>query len=200
LTSGSVYPEFSRTLNHEPAVLAEKEPVHIGMDFNVNKMAAVVFVIRNDLPVAVSELVKVRDTPSMATLIKDQFKDTGHDVTVYPDASGQNTSSKGASVSDLSILRDAGFRIKAPSINPRVKDRVNSVNALILNDKGVRRLKVNADACPTYVEGLEQQCYDEHGEPDKTSGHDHTNDAAGYFCNSRWPVVRVKTSVTELRI
>lgn len=200
LTSGSVYPEFDRKLNHAPAVLAKDEPVHIGMDFNVNKMAAVVFVIREDLPIAVSELVQVRDTPQMASLIKDRFKDAGHAVTVYPDASGQNTSSKGASVSDLTILRDAGFSVKAPSTNPRVKDRVNAVNALLLNDKTVRRLKINVDACPTFVEGLEQQCYDDHGEPDKTSGHDHTNDAAGYFCNFKWPVKRIRTSVTELRI
>lgn len=199
LTSGSVYPEFSRTLNHLPAVALKDEPVHIGMDFNVNKMAAVVFVIRDDLPVAVSELVNVRDTPKMAELIKSRFKDAGHPVTIYPDASGQNTSSKGASVSDLSILRDAGFKVQAPSTNPRVKDRVNAVNALILNDKGIRRLKVNVNACPTYVEGLEQQCYDDHGEPDKSTGHDHTNDASGYFCNFKWPVKRIRTTVTELR-
>jgi hypothetical protein len=81
--------------------------------------------------------------------------------------------------------------VLAPSQNPPVKDRVNSVNALILNDRGVRRLRVNTDACPTFTECLEQQPYDEkNGEPDKKSGHDHCNDAAGYFLHGRWPVVR----------
>lgn len=193
LTSGSVYPDFDRKLNHDSAVLEAGEPLHIGMDFNVNKMAAIGFVVRNEQPFAVTELTKVRDTPTMAQMLKERFKDTGHTITVYPDASGQNTSSKGASVSDLSILHSAGFTIRAPSQNPRVKDRVNSVNALILNDKGARRLRVNVDACPAFSESLEQQPYDDNGEPDKSTGHDHTNDAAGYFLHQRWPVIRSVT-------
>jgi hypothetical protein len=190
LASGSVYPDFDRKLNHSPVAIQAGEPLHVGMDFNVNKMAAVVFVVRDEQPHAVAELMKVRDTPTMARLVKERFKDAGHPVTVYPDASGQNTSSKGASVSDLTILQVAGFTIRAPSTNPRIKDRVNSVNALIHNDKGDRRLRVNVDACPVFTECLEQQPYDQHGEPDKATGHDHGNDAAGYFLHSRWPVTK----------
>lgn len=190
LASGCVYPDFDRKLNKVSTVAQPSEPLFIGMDFNVNKMAAVVFVVRNDAPHAVSELVKVRDTPTMARLIREKFVEKGHQVTIFPDAAGGNTSSKGASESDLTILQQAGLRIEAPSQNPRIKDRVNSVNALILNDTGARRLGVNTDACPTFTECLEQQPYDEHGEPDKKSGHDHANDAAGYFLHRRWPVVK----------
>ncbi|WP_435607707.1 terminase large subunit domain-containing protein [Pseudomonas knackmussii] len=190
LNSGCVYPEFSRTLNHAPTVAAPGEPVHIGMDFNVNKMAAIVFVVRDDAPHAVGELVKVRDTPEMARLIRERYLLKGHSVTVYPDASGQNTSSKSASQSDLTILQQAGFQVLAKSTNPPVKDRINSVNALILNDRGERRLKVNTDLCPTFTESLEQQAYDDNGEPDKSTDHDHPNDGGGYFMVWRWPVVK----------
>lgn len=190
LNSGCVYPEFSRTLNHAPTVAAPGEPLHIGMDFNVNKMAAIVFVVRDDAPHAVGELVKVRDTPEMARLIRERYLLKGHSVTVYPDASGQNTSSKSASKSDLTILQQAGFQVLAKSTNPPVKDRINSVNALILNDRGERRLKVNTDLCPTFTESLEQQPYDDNGEPDKSTDHDHPNDAGGYFMVWRWPVVK----------
>ena len=199
LTSGAVYPDFDRVLNHAPTVAAHGEPLHCGMDFNVNKMAAVLFVVRDNAPHAVGELVKVRDTPTMARMLTERYKAAGHSVTIYPDASGGNTSSKGASVSDLSILQGAGFTIHAPSANPRVKDRINSVNALILNDKAERRLRVNTDACPTWTEALEQQVYDDHGEPDKSGDHDHPNDGAGYFLHSRWPVVRpVATRTTHV--
>jgi hypothetical protein len=115
-------------------------------------------------------------------------------VVVYPDASGQNTSSKNASESDLTILRGAGLAVQAPSSNPAVKDRVNAVNALILNDVGKRRWKVNTDACPTLTEALEQQAYDANGEPDKSSGFDHPPDAAGYFLVQRWPITGRMTS------
>ena len=190
LTSGAVYPDFDRHLNGTTETIKPGEQLHVGMDFNVNKMAAVVFAIRDDEPRALAELVNVRDTPTMARMLKERFKDQGHGVALYPDASGGNTSSKGASVSDLTILQSAGFTIRAPSANPPVKDRINSVNALILNDKDQRRLKVNTDTCPTYTESLEQQVYDKHSEPDKDSGHDHTNDAGGYFLHSRWPVTK----------
>lgn len=192
LTSGAVYPDFDRRLNHTDDELKPGDVLHVGMDFNVLKMAAIGFVVRDGAPHAVTELVKVRDTPTMARMLKERFKDAGHQVLVYPDASGQSTSSKDASESDLSILRAAGLTVKANHSNPAVKDRVASVNALILNDQGQRRLKVNTRLCPTWTEALEQQPYDKNGEPDKSPGqdHDHPNDAGGYFMVHEWPVVR----------
>lgn len=196
LTSGAVYPDFSRTLNHAPVAADPNEPLHVGMDFNVLNMSAVIFVLRGDTPYAVGELTGVRDTPAMAQILKERYREQGHSVTVYPDASGQNTSSKNASESDLSILRQNGFGVRVNNRNPAVKDRVNSVNAMILNAKGERRLMVNTDACPTLTESLEQQVYDKNGQPDKTSGHDHTNDAAGYFLVKQFPILR--QSMSEL--
>ncbi|MHA3062519.1 terminase large subunit domain-containing protein [Acinetobacter sp. ANC 4641] len=188
LTSGAVYPEFSRKLNHTDETIHPSEPLHIGMDFNVLKMSAVVYVIRNGLPIALDEMVGVRDTPAMAELIKERYQSIGHHITVYPDASGQNTTSKSASISDLSILQQAGFTIKANSVNPRVKDRVNAVNAMICNANGERRFKVNTHKCPTLTECMEQQAYDKFGEPDKSTGHDHANDAMGYPIAFLYPV------------
>ncbi len=198
LTSGSVYPDFDRVLNHTDDALQEGEPLHVGMDFNVLKMAAVGYVIRDGEPRAVTELTEVRDTPAMAKLLKERFKDKGHHVKIYPDASGQNTSSKNASESDLSILKSYGFQIEVNSTNPAVKDRLNSVNALILNDQGKRRLKVNTRLCPVFTEALEQQPYDKNGEPDKTTGHDHVNDAGGYPLVKMFPIVKRVTRVVPL--
>jgi hypothetical protein len=190
MASGSVYPDFDRVLNHTNSVIMPQEALHIGMDFNVLKMAAVVFAIRNDLPLALEELTKVRDTPTMAQILKERYVDRGHPVTIYPDASGASTSTKKASESDLSILRQAGFVVRVNNTNPAIKDRVNAVNGLILNQKGDRRLKVNTDRCPEFTAALEQQPYDENGEPDKDAGFDHINDAGGYFMVKRWPIVR----------
>lgn len=186
LSSGSVYPGFDRVHSHTDAKIEPGEALHIGVDFNVLNMHAVVFVVRNGEPMAVQELTKVRDTPAMARLLSERYK--GHSVTVYPDASGQNTSSKNAGESDLTILKQHGLRISVGTRNPAVRDRVNAINAMLLNGEGVRRLKVNTDACPTLTESLEQQAYAPNGEPDKTSGHDHANDAAGYFIAQRYPI------------
>jgi hypothetical protein len=200
LASGSVYPGFDRKLNHTPEMIKEKEALHIGLDFNVLNMHAGISVIRNDRPMTLSELTKVRDTPTMAQMLKERYLDIGHAVTIYPDASGQNTSSKNASESDLSILRQAGFSIKVNTTNPAVKDRVNAVDAMLLNANGDRRWLINTDACPITTECLEQQAWGSNSEPDKTAGFDHMNDANGYFIVNRYPIVKRIAAVEQLRM
>lgn len=197
LASGTVYFEFSRSLNASTETIKPGEPLHIGMDFNVGQMAAAVFVLRDGEPHAVQELIGYLDTPAMIVAIKSRFP--GHSIFVYPDASGQSRKSNNASVSDLSLLREAKFMVLANSTNPAVKDRVLSVNRMIHN-QGVRRLRVNIDGCPALVEGFEKQAYSKTGEPDKTAGLDHVLDAAGYFLSHKFPVIAQHTSVTSLRI
>ena len=198
LASGAVYPDFSRTLNHTDERIREGEALHIGMDFNVLNMTAIVSVIRDGRPLTLAEVTKVRDTPAMAKLLQSRY--AGHAMTIYPDASGQNTSSKDASESDLSILRTAGFTISVNNVNPAVKDRVNAVCALILNADWQRRWLVNTDACPVLTECMEQQPYDTNGEPDKAGDMDHAPDAVGYFLAKRWPIVKRAGTIQALRI
>jgi hypothetical protein len=194
LASGSVYPDFDRVANHTPEQIRPNEALHVGLDFNVLNMTAVVSVVRDNEPLSLGELTKVRDTPAMAKMLKERFVNAGHSVTVYPDASGGNSSSKNASESDLSILRAAGLSIRANPSNPAVRDRVNAVNSMILNADGLRRWKINTDNCPVLTEALEQQAYDTNGEPDKKTGHDHPPDAVGYFLVQRYPIKRPMTS------
>lgn len=200
LTSGSVYPDFNRILNRSTEIILPGEPLQVGLDFNVNNMTACVNVVREGLPLTLAERVKVRDTPAMAKILKEDFKDRGHQVKIYPDASGGNTSSKNASESDLSILRQAGFQIEVNPANPAVKDRVNAYNGMILNAAGERQWKINTDLCPTTTEALEQQVWGADGQPDKKSGHDHPNDANGYFIVKRYPIVKRTVQSGTLRI
>ena len=197
LAAGSVYHEFDRHLNGTDATIRPGEPLHIGMDFNVNNMSAVVFVIRDGNPVAVEEVTQVRDTPTMCGVLVERYKAAGHSITIYPDASGQATKSVNASLSDLTLLRSAGFTVLANNRNPAVKDRVLSVNQLI-NNQGTRRLRVNFDKCPTLVEGLEQQAYNKNGEPDKTGNQDHLNDALGYFLCYKFGIARGPVAFAQI--
>lgn len=185
LTSGSVYAEFDRALNGSAETVKPKEPLHVGLDFNIGKMAAVVGVLRESDPHIVDELTGVMDTPAMIAALKSRYPE--HSVLIYPDASGASRKTTNASQSDLDLLRAARFTVLVNSSNPAVRDRILSVNQLI-HSEGKRRLKVNADACPVLVECLEKQAYDKNGEPDKSGDLDHSNDALGYFINYRWPV------------
>lgn len=192
LTVGSVYSEFDRTLNATQETVHGGETIHVGMDFNVGKMAAVVHVLRKDDPHAVDEVVDVLDTPAMAAELTKRYKPKesgGNPIMVYPDSSGKARKSNNASESDLTILRQAGFTICVNSTNPAIKDRVLSMNAMI-HKAPARRYRVNPDKCPHYVECLEKQPYDSHGDPDKSGGLDHLPDAGGYFIAYRYPIKR----------
>ena len=195
LTSGSVYPEFDRNLNCTFERINAGEPLHIGVDFNVNNMSAVICVIRNGNPMALDEITGVRDTPTMILRLQEHFR--GHPITVYPDASGGATKSINASLSDITLLRAANFTVLANSKNPAVKDRVMALNQMIHN-QGDRRLLVNPDTCPNMVEGLERQSYGKNGEPDKTAGFDHLNDALGYFIAYKYAIGRGTVSFAQI--
>lgn len=195
LTAGSVYAEFDRRANMTLETIQRGEHIHVGMDFNVNNMTAVAIVIRGNNPLALDEITQVRDTPSMIQLLKQRY--AGHPITVYPDASGGATKSVNASISDITLLRSAGFTVLAHSKNPAVKDRVMAVNQMIHN-QGARRLLVNPDKCPTLVEGLEQQAYNKNGEPDKANGLDHAVDALGYMIAYKFGIGRGTVKFAQL--
>jgi PBSX family phage terminase large subunit len=184
LTAGSVYPTFDRKLNETFETIKDGEPLHIGMDFNVTNMSAVIHVLRNNEPHAVKEYTGVFDTPTIARMLKERYKDKGHAIYIYPDASGNSRKSQNASESDIAILRHHGFNILVNNANPAVKDRVLSANSMIES----RKYRVNPDTCPSLVEALERQAYDKNGEPDKTSGFDHVIDSATYFIAYRYPI------------
>lgn len=195
LTSGSVYPNYDRINNRSVELLKPGEPLHVGMDFNVGKMAAVGFVQRNGNPHAVTELNGLLDTPAMVTAIKNRYPT--NPIFIYPDASGDNRKSQNASQTDIAILQQANFIVLNNPANPRVKDRVLCMN-IMLAGSSRGKLFVNDSTCPMFAEALEKQAYDEHGEPDKTSGFDHPNDAGGYFMSYRFPVIDGRVIKTKL--
>lgn len=202
LTSGTVYCKYDRTLNGCPDQIQGNEPLFVGMDFNVGKMAAIIHVKRDSMPRAVDEIMKGYDTPDMIQKIKErywEFRDGAYhrtrEIRIYPDASGDSRRSVNASETDIALLKQAGFSVIAPKANPPVKDRVNAMNAMFCNSLGERRYLVNSDLCPTYADCLEQQIWAENGEPDKTQDNDHPNDAAGYFIHKEYPLIKPVTRV-----
>ena len=178
LKGQTVYEDFDRKENSTKLKLTKGETLHIGMDFNVGKMAAVVGIIKNKQCYIVDEIFGVLDTPAMIKEIKKRYSD--YDILIYPDAAGKSRKSVNASETDIELLKKE-FTVKAKRSNPKVKDRVMSVQSMFLNGKGERRLFVNLDKCPTLVDNLEQQIYDKNSEPDKSGGQDHMLDALGYM-------------------
>lgn len=176
LNSGTVYYAYDLHSHASQETIKTGENLYIGCDFNVANMSAVVFVKRDGGKTwhAVDEISGVLDTPDLVDEIQSRYP--GHKIICYPDSSGSSRDTTNASTTDILQLKKAGFRVKAKSKNPLVKDRVACVN----NAFSKRRLLINVSRCPNLVECLTQQAYDKGGRPDKSQGHDHLNDALGY--------------------
>jgi hypothetical protein len=178
LTTGTVYDRFDRS-KHVTTELPDldREPLRIGVDFNVGNMSAVIAVRMGDKLLVIDEISGAHDTDAMAQEIKARYPDRR--MYVYPDASGGNRSTN-ATRTDIQILESYGMSNQSPKANPPVRDRVAAVQALLENGKGQVRLGIH-QSCKRMIECLELQCYTEKGDPDKDGGHDHMNDALGYL-------------------
>ena len=178
LTTGQVYDRFDRK-KHVTTEIPDvsREPLRVGVDFNVGNMSAVIGVRLGENLLLIDEISGAHDTDAMAQEI--QLRADGRQVYIYPDASGGNRSTN-ASRTDIQILESYGFSNQSPKANPPIRDRVASVQALLENGKGQVRLQVAAN-CKRTIECLELQSYTEVGTPDKDAGYDHMNDALGYL-------------------
>ena len=178
LTTGTVYDRFDRTKHVISSVPdTDREPLRIGVDFNVGNMSAIIGVkLANNL-LMIDEISGAHDTDALAQQIKARYPTRR--IYIYPDASGGNRSTN-ATQTDIQILESYGMSNQSPRANPPVRDRVAAVQALLENGKGQVRLQVS-HTCKRLIECLELQCYTEKGDPDKDAGHDHMNDALGYL-------------------
>lgn len=188
-----IYSHFDPVLNSCDDYPLSSDRLLVGMDFNVGKMSAIVHVTRAGLPCAVDELLGLQDTPAMIAAIKERYPQhhSRRLITVYPDASGGSKKSVNAQQSDLSLLREAGFDVVVDASNPAVKDRINAMQTAFCSPDGRRDYRVNVSRCPGYKQALLKQVW-KNGEPDKSGGWDHPNDAAGYVIAKLLPVVKVQ--------
>jgi len=205
LESHNVYKAFNRSDNHTDRKIEEEDHLHIGLDFNVHNMNGIVHVLDLDeegkkIPRAVEEITGLEDTAHMITTLNEKYSD--YKVTLYPDASGKSSKSTDASKSDIQMLRAAGYSLKLPHSNPRIKDRVITMNVMFKDRHGNRRYLVNTNTCPQYTFALEKQVYDSNGLPEKNKADniDDLNDSAGYFIHNMFHIDRPKFTTSTVRV
>lgn len=174
LESGTVYYNFDREKHHTDVTIQPTDVLHIGIDFNVQNTCGIVFIDKNNKTYAVDEIVKQLDTPALIKSVIARWPK--HRVIAYPDNSGVQRTAANANTNNIALLKQAGFEVRSKSRNPKIENRVASVVKLL---EDVRFL-VNTRTCPELTRCLEQQAYNDKGEPDKTSGLDHPLDAMGY--------------------
>ncbi|MBO6510633.1 MAG: hypothetical protein JJ979_19485 [Roseibium sp.] len=188
--SGRVYYAFDRNIHVGSYKFDPKRPVFIGQDFNIDPMSSVILQPQDNGEIwAVGEVILFgSNTQETADEVARRYHRQMKQITFYPDPAGNNRSSARGE-SDLDILRESGFkRIKVRRKHPRVADRVNSVNRLLMTGDGQVRLRVD-ESCKHLIAGLEQTIYKPNSrEVDKSQGLEHPCDALGYYTEFEHPV------------
>lgn len=187
--SGMIYYNFSRESNIIEKYQKETAILHIGLDFNVDPMSAVVCIIVNETIMVVDEIqIYSSNTQEMCDEIKNRYKNK--QIVVYPDPSARQRKTSAGGFTDLSILKNAGFDVKCKNTAPLIRDRINAVNAKLKNVNGKNNLFI-VKSCKNVIKSIERQIYKEGTHvPDKDSGYDHMNDALGYLIEFNFPLRR----------
>jgi len=187
--SGMIYYNFSRDKNIVEKYNKNSGILHIGLDFNVDPMSAVVCVIENDRIFVVDEIqIYSSNTNEMCDEIRTRYK--SKQIVVYPDPSARQRKTSAGGITDLAILKNFGFDVKCKNTAPLVRDRINAVNSKLKNVNGKNNLFI-VKSCKNAIKSIERQIYKEGTHiPDKDSGYDHMNDALGYLVEYNFPLKR----------
>ena len=189
LTQGATYYAFKREKHTGSCNYNPQLPLHIGFDFNTDPLCSVVCQQQYDGSIHVIKEVVLShqgdgDLPTqrMCDTIKHMFPNNIYFA--YPDATGAAKNSS-ARFSDISIIKRSGYNVKVAHINPRVINRVNSVN----NQLSKNKIKIDK-GCKALIKDFEQVVNKENTRDiDKSNPNlTHTSDAFGYLISWLYPI------------
>jgi len=184
--AGLIYWAFDRATS---LVKAEDDGgvLHIGMDFNIDPMSAVIAQRRGSDLICIDEVVIYgSNSDEIAKEIHQRYPN--RQIIVYPDPAARQRKTSAGGRTDLSILQNSGFMTKAKNAHPAIRDRINAVNSRLKTGDGKRHLFFTEN-CKQTIKSLERQTYKEGtSQPNKDDGYDHMNDALGYMVEYLFPV------------
>lgn len=196
--SGRIYYGFDRKHNVKVIEDVNTDIIYVGMDFNIDPMSAVIAVRRGDDLYVIDEIrMFSSNTAEVVDEIRSRYPTSK--VWVFPDPAGHQRRASAGGATDITILQNAGFVVKAPRSHTPVRDRINAVNSRLCSSDGARHLYLSAK-CKHTIEGLERQTYKEGtSQPDKESGYDHMMDALGYMVDYLFPIKKDTSNIAQPR-
>ena len=185
--SGVVYYNFDYKGTVKKLERPETGVIYVGQDFNYMPQSTVIAQVRGKTIHIFDEIRMMgSSTDEVVSEIKHRYPHSK--VVIFPDPAGRQRKTSAGGKTDLSILVNAGFDVKVRQYHTPVRDRVNSVNALLKNASGERHLFVDPK-CKHTIESLQRLTYKEGtNQIDKESGLDHFSDALGYMVDFLFPI------------
>jgi len=191
INSMPAYYSFSNARNARETYIPRKDFIHIGMDFNVDPMCAVVGEIGPDGKLFIYDEIILKDsnTQIMSSEIKKRYPLST--ITVYPDLTGnKRQTSAPLGVTDIRILKGPpyNFRIQGDRISTQ-RDRLNTVNGAFDHDKVI----ICRSTCPELLADIRASNRTADGGIDKRnekpgSPAGHITDAMGYLIQRVFPL------------
>ena len=181
-----------------------QKPLHLSFDFNVDFMIALAIQeAENNRTLVVAEIVRKdnADTQGLCAAILARFGQHRAGLVIHGDLTGYARHHRSPDT-DYSLIRQSlgqlpGFRLRhrRAGNNPRVKDRVNAVNARLKNAAGHIGLLIHPD-CHYLRRSLEETRYlpdrfekEKHRDPKDTRFViDHPGDALDYYVADEQPL------------
>jgi len=218
MSGALAYSAFNAARQMRPIEADPTLPLRLSFDFNVDPMTCVVgqqFAGPAGVEFAVLESIDVMGSTVMdvCAQVVQRYPRWPAGVVVYGDATGARRSHQSLR-SNYEIIRELCGRIGPLTLsvgreNPAVALRLNSVNRLCQDARGITRLWLNGDPqkprsspCRSLVKSLEQTIK-KPGTDDvwKKSGETvtHSGDALGYWLTAEAPAVRPSVPVQTIR-
>jgi hypothetical protein len=193
-----IWYSFDRALNVKQYTLDTPPVIYIGMDFNIDPMSAVIFARLGDTLHAIDEIeMYSSNTQEMVAELDRRYPKSR--IWVYPDPASRQRKTSAGGATDLTILQNAGYVVKAPNAHNPIRDGINAVNSRLCSADGSRHLFVDPK-CKKLIECLEKHSYKAGTtQPDKDSGFDHMADAMRYAVDYMFPVKRDTTILAPAR-
>ena len=189
--AGRIYYAFDRKQNVQEGTLDAKDldVLYVGMDFNIDPMSAVIAIRKGDVLCVIDE-VRMFSSNTQEAVEEIRSRYPKSKIWVFPDPAAHQRKTSAGGATDITILQNAGWVVKAPRAHTPVRDRINAVNSRLCDSTGKRHLYMLPKVKYT-IEGLERHTYKEGTtQPDKDSGYDHQMDALGYMIDYLFPIKR----------
>jgi len=204
LQTGMVYYGFNKDRN----VVDIPDPggeLFVGMDFNVDPMAAVIFWKNGNHMHFIDEIeLPNADTEYMCSYLIETYKYREGKLkgqcrikTIFPDASGNNRSTKSpGGRTDFYYIKHAGFIVDAPPGNPLIRDRENACNGKLSPKKGDPTITISPKCKKLIGYFLRYTHAEKHKKDQKAMSH--LLDGFGYPVHRLFPIVHNTPIITRL--
>ena len=171
--------------------------LHVGLDLNVSKMAAIVCAKYVDGLHIIDEVVlRNTNTDEICQALREKYP--GKKIFIYADPAGKQRRTSARDNTDHTIITQWGMELRSPRAHPLVKDRINAVNRLLCNAEEQRHLFVDPK-CKESREALSKQQYKPGTNipiKDAEFGYDGVNDGIGYAVSYLYPLRKEYTERT----